>query len=407
MKLTAKFCEKAQPAGNAHFRDHKDDQVPGLYLRVLASGSKRWVMMYRIGSQRRKPVIGDYPAMSLADARSKALDWRAQIKNGLDPKALADQAKTERLAMPTVAQFADTYIARHAKPNKRSWPEDRRILDRYIIPAIGKLPMNRVNRLNVLALLDGIRDRGKQVQANRVLAVVRKMFAFAVERAVIEVSPVVGINSVRETPRERILNDDELRVLWIATEADAPMMPATRLALRLLVLTGQRAGEVCGLTRDEIDLEKALWTLPGKRSKNRLTHTILLSDAAAEVVGEAMEVSWSKTYVFPAARGDLTNQEAKHLTNYALVQAMERIFPFPDRPTIHDIRRTVGTRLSEANNRLIVDKVLNHKDRTVGGIYDRYAYDREKRAALVGWGRRLQAIIAGDLASKVVPLHAG
>lgn len=401
IKLTAKFVEKAKHTGAGHFTDFKDDSVHGLYLRVLASGAKRWVLLYRINGRRRRPVIGTYPTTTLADARAKAQGWWLQIKEGIDPQALADKIKEERASMPTVADFADTYIERYAKPNKKSWAEDRRILNKYVLPVIGELPTNEVHRRDVLALVDKVRDTGRLVQANRVLAVVRKLFNFAVERAVLEASPVVGIRATRERPRERVLSDEELRTLWEATAPNSKMQPATRLALRLLALTGARSGEVCGIKPSEINIDKALWTLPAARSKNGLTHTVPLSADALKAVTEALSHSGSEHYLFPAARG------SGHLTGYALTQVMERIFPTDDHPTVHDIRRTVGTRLSESNNRLIVDKVLNHKDSSVGGIYDRYTYDSEKRHALEGWARKLHEILTGGSESPVVELKAG
>ena len=398
MKLTARFVQTAKAAPGKTYTDHKDDATSGLYLRVLAGGTRSWLYIYKMGGKQRRATLGNYPAMSLADARSTAMEWRLRIKDGIDPQALRDQQKAERLSMPTVAAFADMYIERYAKPNKRSWKQDRGHLDRDVLPAIGKLPMDQVHRRDVLAMVDTIRDRGAPVLANRALAVTRKMFNFAVERGVLETSPVTGIKATRETSRERILSDDELRQLWRATGTDSRMNPMTRLALRLLLLTATRAGEVCGMERGELDFGNALWTLPAARSKNKLTHTIPLSPEALSATQEALALAWSDRWVFPAARGD------GHLTGFALNQAMERLFPVDNHPTPHDLRRTAATRMSEENNRVIVDKVLNHKDRSVGGIYDRYSYDREKRAALEAWAARLIRIV--ERRDNVVPLRA-
>lgn len=325
--------------------------------------------------------------------------------------------------MPTVESFAVEYIERYAKPNKRSWSEDERLLQREVVPEIGLIPLNEVHRRDVIALLDRIRDRGAHILSNRVLAVVRRMFGFAVERGVLETTPITHVRAFRETPRERVLSDVELQRLWYATEVSNPnvdsaappkegevdnrpasMLPATRLALRFALLTGSRSGEVCGLEREELEFDTAngpRWVLPARRSKNGLPHTVPLSSLAVTLLEEALAVSSSERWVFPASRG------VDHLTGFALSQAMGRIFrDVKDRATVHDLRRTVGTRLGELGcNRLVVDKVLNHKDRSIGGIYDRHTYDREKREALEAWTRQLQNLLGiGEHRANIVVL---
>lgn len=394
MRLTAKAVERLHhdPAKGAQ-QDIKDDATTGLYLRAYASG-RVWVYRYKLSGKVRVLMLGDTVTLSLADARQSAREAHAKVRRGIDPGAEAQRAKAEARRMPTVETFMVEYIDRYAKPNKKSWAGDARLLNREVAPVMGRLRLDQVHRRDVIALLDAIRDRGTMVLSNRVLAVVRRMFNFAVERAVLEHTPVERIKAVRETPRERVLSDEELKRLWESTGPEAQHMhPATRLALRLLLLTGQRAGEVCGMERVELNLDRGVWVLPGVRTKNSLTHTVPLSGLALDTVTEALGLSWSPQWVFPAARGEGS------LTVYGLDQAMQRIFPV-DRPTPHDLRRTVGTRLGELGaNRLVQDKVLNHKDRTVGGIYDRHSYDRDKRTWLEAWARRLESIIANTVVS--------
>ena len=137
-----------------------------------------------------------------------------------------------------------------------------------MLPAIGDLRIDTVTRRDIVLLLDAIRDRGAAVFANRALAVTRRMFAFAVERGVIEASPFMGVRASRETPRARTLSDAEIRLLWAATAPGAPRIEtSTRLALRLLLLTGARATEVCGASWDEIDARR--WIGPFRGSVQR------------------------------------------------------------------------------------------------------------------------------------------
>lgn len=414
MRLTAKAVEKLRHSGAERQKDIKDDQTTGLYLRLFITGHKVWIYRYKRRGKVSVFKLGDADVLSLAAAREAAQGARNKVRQGIDLSAEKQRARAASELMPTVESFATEYIERYAKPNKRSWSEDERLLQREVVPEIGLIPLNEVHRRDVIALLDRIRDRGAFILSNRVLAVVRRMFGFAVERGVLEATPITHVRALRETPRDRVFSDAELQRLWYATEVSSPnvdsiappiesevdtrpvpMLPATRLALRFTLLTGARSGEVCGLERGELDLDAVngpRWMLPAGRSKNGLAHTVPLSSMAVTVLNEALVVSSFGHWVFPASRG------LAHLTGYALSQAMGRIFrDVKGRPTVHDLRRTVGTRLGELGcNRLVVDKVLNHKDRSVGGIYDRHAYDREKREALEAWARQLQDLLEID-----------
>lgn len=376
--------------------DVRDSQTTGLYLRVHPSGRKSWRMRYQFHDKPRVLLLGEWPALKLSAARKVVLDHHEALAQGNDPAGAVQKAKSVRDQMPSVEEFADEYIERHAKPNKKTWTTDKRILDREVKPYIGKIGLNEVHRRDIVGVLDRIRDRRADTMANRTYAVVRKMFGFAVERGVIELSPAQHIKLTSEHSRDVVLTDDAIRYLWCATEPYGasdkalPMHHSTRLALRLMLLTGQRSGEVCGLELAELDHEKSVWMIPGRRTKNGLDQTVPLSDIALELIDEAMETA-SEVHLFASS------SEVGHLTNYAPVQAMVRIFDdWKSRYTPHDLRRTVGTRLGELGfNRLIVDKVLNHKDRSIGGVYDRHSYDSEKRVALEAWANALKTIIGG------------
>ena len=401
MKLTAKAVEKLRHEGALHFRDIKDDGTPGLYLRILASGEKRWIMRYKLGPKTRIGTFGDASKIGLADARAKAFAWHTIIREGRDPASEERRKTAAERRLPSVTAFAGEYIERHAKPNKRSWHEDERLLRHDVLPVIGDLRIDTVGRRDIVLLLDSIRDRGAAVLANRALAVTRRMFAFAVERGVIEASPFAGVRASRETPRARTLSDDELQRLWAATASASPgIEPATRLALRLLLLTGARAGEVCGAPWDEISTEAAEWVIPGERTKNGREHRIPLSEPAMELVQEAATLR-EGDWLLPAARG------AGHVTTGGVLEAVQRVIG--SGVTVHDIRRSVATGLQRLGIRLeVTEAVLNHVSGTragVVGIYQRHDWRAEKRAALDAWARHILALVAGEAAGgNVVPL---
>jgi integrase len=405
MRLTAKAVEKLRHEGRHHFRDIKDEATPGLYLRLLASGGKRWIMRYRIGGKTRIGALGDAGKVGLAEARGKAHQWHAIIRAGRDPADEERRAAAAERRLPTVAAFASEYIERYARPNKRSWREDERLLRHDVIPAIGNLRVDIVTRRDIVLIIDAIRDRADMV-ANRVLAVTRRMFAFAVERGVIETSPVSGIKASREVARARTLSDDEIRLLWSATAPGSPHIePSTGMALRLLSLTGARANEVCGAPWSEIDTDAAEWVIPPGRTKNGREHRVPLSGPAMEIVREAA-VLRSNEWLLPAARG------GGHVTPSGVLQAIQRILG--DDVTTHDLRRSVATGLQRLGVRLeVTEAVLNHVSGTragVVGIYQRHDWSAEKRTALEAWGCHVLAIATaqeGGDAGNVVKLRAG
>lgn len=386
--------------------DIRDANTRGLYLRVKPTGRKVWRLRYHFRDKARVLILGEWPTVKLAEARRAVFDAQDTIELGSDPAADAQKAKAERSRMPTVAEFADEYIERHAKRHKKTWKEDRRVLYRDVVPEIGKLRLDEVHRRDVVRIMDVINDRGATTAAKMMLAVTRKMFHFAIERGVLDATPVQHVKSPRVASRDVVLTDEALRHFWLATEpynssrAALPMHHCTRQALRLLLLTGQRSSEVAGIQLSEIELDKKRWVLPGSRTKNGLDQVVPLSPLAVEVVEKALETADDR-YLFP------TNSKTGHLTTWANVQAMERLFEgWEPRYRAHDLRRTVATRLGELGfNRLVVDKCLNHKDGSIGGIYDRHSYDREKRAALDSWADALIKIIADErgVSQKLAP----
>ena len=400
MKLTAKAVEKLHHEGALHFRDIKDDGTPGLYLRILVSGEKRWIMRYKLGGKTRIGTFGDAGQIGLADARTKAFAWHAIVREGHDQAAEERRKAAAERRLPSVAVFAREYIERHAKPNKRSWREDERLLRHDVLPVIGDLRIDTIARRDIVLLLDAVRDRGADVVANRALAVTRRMFAFAVERGVIEISPFAGVRASRETPRAHTLSDDEIRLLWAATAPGAPRIEtSTRLALRLLLSTGARATEVCGASWDEINTVAAEWVIPAARTKNGREHRIPLSNAAIEIVHEAAALR-TGPWLLPAGG------EEGHVTPSGVLQAAQRILG--SGVTVHDLRRSVATGLQRLGIRLeVTEAVLNHVSGTragVVGIYQRHDWSAEKRAALDAWARHVLALAAEADGGNVVPL---
>jgi integrase len=392
MKLTAQAVARLRHTGSLHFRDIKDDGATGLYLRILASGEKRWIMRYKAAGRVRVATLSDVANMGLGEARTKAHTWRSIIREGRDPAGEDRRKRAEDRRLPTVEAFASEYLERHAKPHKRSWREDERLLRRDVLPAIGDLRIDTVTRRDIVQMIDSIRDRGANITANRALGVTRTLFNFAIERGVIMATPVIGVRASPEASRKRTLSDDEIRRLWLGTEPGSPRIePTTRMALRLLLLTGARAGEVCASSWNEIDSQEATWTIPAARAKNNREHAIPLSVAATEVIAEANSLR-TEPWLMPSSRGD------GHVSGDGILRAAQRIVG--DDVVVHDLRRTVATGLQQLGVRLeVTEAVLNHVSGSragVVGVYQRHDWASEKRAALDAWGRHVLALAAGE-----------
>lgn len=390
------------PPNDGH-EETKDATATGLYLRVYSTGLGVFVHRYKINSVRRVFILplSELSKASkeselssvLAQARAIHAQQRAQIKAGIDPAIERDLKAQELITTPTVAEFAETYITRYAKPKKKSWEEDDRQLKADVIPALGSLKIDAVKRAHVIALLDKKEDVGALVARNRLLSLLSKYFAYALERGLIEVNPAKGIKKLEEESRTRVLSDTEIVLFWHWLHLNKCDL-ATNSALKLALITGQRVDEICSMQEKQIQGD--WWFIPDP--KNSVPHTVFLSDMAKQIIEELRPHS-RKGYL-------LINREGEAKDSATLPGAMERAkvkWEVEPRPTPHDLRRTLTTGISKLGfNRSIQDKVTNHKDSSVGAIYDRYDYAKEKQQALEAWARKLNEIIHGQSSSNVL-----
>ena len=207
----------------------------------ITARTKSWSFIYRPKgrAQQKRYTIGDYPAWSLSEARNKALALRRQVQDGGDPVA---EGKASRDAL-TVAGMVERFVSK-SKNRLRSWQTYESLLKRDVLPAMGDRPAGAVARAEVANLLDKVAERAPVV-ANCVQNTLSSVFSWAVSEGLVLTNPVLGLRKRHnEVPKERVLSDGEIRTLWHAT---AVMGPAFRDILRLILLTGQRPGEVAGI----------------------------------------------------------------------------------------------------------------------------------------------------------------
>ena len=356
--------------------------LAGLGIRITPKGTKSFVYKYDIDGQDRWLTLGQYPKLTLAAALKKYGEALEKVGSGDDPADENVRVNAENRKTLTVRQLADDYIEKYAKPRKRSWQEDERILKHDVLKTWGGRKASKITRRDVIALLDEIVARGAPVQANRTLAVIRRMFNFAIDRDVISASPCQRIKPPSaETSKDRYLTLDEIKAFWITLES-APLTKQMKSALRLLLLTLQRSSEVISLNVSELNLKTGTWIIPADKTKNKRAHLVTLSPLAMEVVKSLIKSAGEDGYLFPGeGKGD-------HLTKAAVSRAVARNFEHfgLKKFTPHDLRRTGSTQLAAFKvPRFDRDRILNHTDRTVGAVYDIHEYEDEKRAALNLW----------------------
>jgi integrase len=421
--LTSAYVDalkKRPPAtGRAEIWDAK---TPGLCLRVSATGAASWSFRYRPreGGGYRRVTLGLLDDLTLADARGRASRYRVQVADGADPQG---ERKIRRAAASNALTFdalADRYLAEYAKPNKTSWRNDRSYLLRPR-EKWGDRDARSLTRRDAIDLLDGIKQAAP-VSANRTQSILVTLFNWAVEDELLDVNPIAGLRKrAREKPKDRVLSDHELHVLWRALDDDPSADIAA--ALRLMVLTGQRPGEVAGMVRGELlDLTKpaqARWEIPAQRTKARRAHVVPLNAMARDLLAAVLrrrEADGDGKAVF-ASRFASRTTLARHSLSRGLQRVIERL-PAKGQdalvihalqsnpPTPHDFRRSVATGLARLGipreDRLAV---LGHAAADIHGKhYDKFERLPQKRRALARWEAHLREVIAGERCESVVAL---
>jgi integrase len=403
INLTDRFCAGAKSRDGQV--DYHDATVPGLALRVTEHGRRTWCFHYRSprDGKRARATIGTYPATSLAAARGKALEARQHVEQGNDPRlTLAGQAT----AGMTVAALAEAFLADPERATLRSRDEIERRLRRNVLSTIGEIRLAELRRRDVRNVTDAMLRRGVKVEATRVFEDVRAMVRWAVEREYLDANPLDGMTKpAAPTSRSRVLSDDEVRTLWHGLPKALAKSVQCQRIIKLCLATGQRVGEVAGMTCAELDLKAREWRLPGSRTKNAAAHTVPLSDLALSIIKEALVDAGEGAFVFPCGKGSLSPVAVARTILRANGNGRFGIAPW----SAHDLRRTVLDGMAKLGVApIVIGHVANHRSVTRAGVtfaaYVQHQYGPETRRALELWGDRLEAII-GKRGARVLPMR--
>jgi integrase len=387
-----------------------DPALPGLAIRVQPSGHKTFVFgaRYPRSGHFTRCELGQVGRLTLEEARTKARRWAAWIAAGVDPRD--EEAKLRRAAEDaaalavdnSLAVVAEAFIARHLKGKRKAKVVEREIRNE-VMSRLGARPVTEITRRDVVDLIEKIADRPAPAHARNILGHIRTLFNWAINRDIygLQGSPCDRLKPGQligpKVNRERVLNDQELRTLWAAAdEVGYPFGPATKM----LMLTGARLNEVMGARWSEFDDDARLWTVPAERFKMNSQHFIPITDEVATLLATVPQ--WTQgDHLFSTTSGE------KPLRFHdGTVAKLRKAVGAELRWTLHDIRRTVRTRLSALRvPEPVAEMVIGHSRRGMSRIYDQHQYLDEMREALQAWGMLLRGIVEPP-PPNVVPLGA-
>jgi integrase len=392
-----------------------DLDCPGLQLHVAArlangsEGTRSWHWRFRWRGKRTKLTVGQFPDTGIAAAHDTVRQARELLGQGIDPRKAG---LTRRSMAPTPPATADAsaesphsietltreFMARFITPNRKHPDEVKRVLDKEVLAQWPARDIRALKPRDVLQLLDAIVDRGSPIMANRVAALLKQLFKFAVHRQLIETTPVQLLYAPggEEKSRNRALSDAELAVLLANIETVMSRAPRTVAAIRIILLTACRRSEIALAKWSHFDLESQTpkWRLPAELSKTGVECITPLVPSAVAILKKLKKSAGRSRWVFPNGAADaaadpkiLTRSVNRHLKAFKAL----KLSAF----TLHDLRRTVRTGMAKLKIAPhIAERCLNHAQPGIVAAYDVYAYEDEKREALETWADHLKSLRA-------------
>jgi integrase len=394
VRITDKYLKTMTLPAPGKMRMDYDTELRGFAVRATGAGAKTFVLAYMFGGAERRLTVGRYPALTVELARRRALELRRLVDLGNDPFDQKRQAAREML----IPQLCDRYLAEHAI-KKRSGHQDARRIERFVLKSWRNRRVKDISRADVDALVSPVAIE-TPYEAAHLLALVRKMFSFALDKGIVDFHPCLRMKSpAPNKARRRVLTSSrELQIFWrftsggvwkrIATDAESD-------CLRFIALIGCRSSEAAELPWSEIDMEQGVWVLPGERTKNKRDHLLPLPQAALDILKRRRVARPKDDFVFAGASAPHLYASRLCVVAKRLSKRVARLGFAMFRP--HDLRRTVETGMAAAGvHREYRDRVLNHVDNSVGGVhYNMYDYAQEKLNALEAWHARLRGLLEG------------
>ena len=358
-----------------------DGTVPGFGIRVYPSEKRSFVLFFRACGRQHMMSLGQYGPLTVDQARARAKQYLAEVIGGANPLA----ARRDVAMGKTVKELCSVYLARHARVHKKSARDDEGRIARYVLPALGGLKVARVTRADIAKLHLNIGQRAPY-EANRVLAMLRKMFGLAKDWGFIDetdANPAQRISLFKEKKRDRWATAEELSAIFDAINLEDNFF--IRCALCLYLLTGARKSELLRAKWADVDWLRA--ELKFTDTKTNRPHQIPLSKGAVELLQQLPKIE-NNPHIFPG------HKKSKPLVNIEKPWNRIRKKAGVIDLRLHDLRRTVGSWLAQSGHSLhLIGRVLNHTNTTTTAVYARFDSEHV-RAALDAHGRLMSALMA-------------
>ncbi len=368
-------------------KEKRDEKYEGggFGIFIYPSGSKTWIYRYKIDNKKDYIIMGHYPSMNLAEARKTFHELRELRRSGQNPKQMMRQQKTqEKITVKhLVLSWYTNYIERHRKQPLQI----KQHIEADIIPLLGNYLIESLETRDISQALDKIVKRGSPVHANKVLSTLKQAFNYAVSRGELKLNAAANIRARDigglEKPRERYLSPDEIKTLWLFLDGNNNKISLQIInAIKILLLTGVRTGELWSAKWPEFDFENSLWSIPPENTKTNLIMRVHLT-AQVKSLLQALHNCTISEYVLSGADG------LKQLSDRALPKAVKRMQERVDIPhwTTHDLRRTFATQLGQTLqvDPVVIEKCLGHKMPKIMATYNKNEMLPQRKVALEQW----------------------
>ena len=363
----------------------------GLLLDITPAGVKSWVYRYRLNGRREKLVLGRYPDLPLKGARARRDELAARVVKGESPALEKKLARAGMPTNPTLREFAERYYSEIVVKRWKDPKHIRRYLDSEIFPTLGEKALKGVNALDVQGLVYRKRDNGRIAAAMQLRLVLKQMFDDAIEARLLTVNPAAMVAARfigKARKRSRVLTPNEIR-LYLRTIYQSNIRRQFKLALHILLLTLSRKSELLLARWNDVDLEKGEWLVPAGNAKTGKPHLVYLSTQVSAMLRELRALAGDSELVLPG-RGGPSRPFAKN----ALNKALEGLTFDMDPLTIHDLRRTGATLLTEHGfNKDVIEKALSHEHEGIRAVYIVAEYAEQRRKMLQWWADYVDGLV--------------
>ena len=355
----------------------------GLNIEILPSGKRSWIFRYRLKGKPERVVLGRYPDMSLKRAREERAKKAALVANGQSPAAEKRLARSGLSRNPTVLEFCERYYKEQVLPNRKDPISIRRNLDNEIYPSLAEKLVKDVTALDIQTIVYRKRDNGRVQAAIQLRGLIKRIFDFALHEQVATINPAAMISSRyigKARKRSRVLSQEEI-TLYLGTIYRSNIRRQFKLALHILLLTLKRKSELMFARWEHVDFKKGEWMIPASNAKTAKPSIVYMSKQVTDLFSELKVLSGGSELILPG-RGSTRRPFAKN----ALNKALEGLTFDMDPVTIHDLRRTGATMLTDNGfNKDVIEKALSHEKEGIRAIYIIAEHAPERKQMLQWW----------------------